>query len=403
MDITKSRYDITSADTKILGTDFQFFYFIKELLKLKKGQQIGYECKDDVHIDLPNDQVVLIQVKHTTLKDAKGNIINLGDLDDDLIHTLENWIDVICDPFFQRNSIPPRTKFVINTKFILVTNKNITNNEFISQIEQVKLGKNKLDIFIMYITDLLKKTQGIKTRGCLQKILNLDKKLCEKFLSNIFVVSQLEDVIEEIKIAIEEKYIKKSKLNDAFNDIFSEMKLRFFKDVKAGEKLIVSFDEWAPCASTILEKYRSTLLPIKQFERSIPAKLQEQEFIKELINIGDVNKDNIVKISTYTNYMLDIKMNLDELYNNGDITNDELKTFHSLSATQWENTHKKVHRKTLSEIEDTDNALSCLDEIREKKIELENTPLNIQMSNGEFYYLSNEKIIGWLKKWERNY
>lgn len=41
----RKRYDLTSADTKIIGTDYQFFYFINELLRLKKGQQLGYEVK----------------------------------------------------------------------------------------------------------------------------------------------------------------------------------------------------------------------------------------------------------------------------------------------------------------------------------------------------------------------
>lgn len=45
MNTERKRYDLTSADTKIIGTDYQFFYFINELLKLKKGQQLGYEVK----------------------------------------------------------------------------------------------------------------------------------------------------------------------------------------------------------------------------------------------------------------------------------------------------------------------------------------------------------------------
>ena len=45
MKTERKRYDLTSADTKIIGTDYQFFYFINELLKLKKGQQLGYEEK----------------------------------------------------------------------------------------------------------------------------------------------------------------------------------------------------------------------------------------------------------------------------------------------------------------------------------------------------------------------
>jgi hypothetical protein len=67
----KNRYDLTSADTKIIGFDFQYFYFINELLKLDIGQFIGFEAKDDVHIQLPLDRKVtiqLVQLKHTIKK-----------------------------------------------------------------------------------------------------------------------------------------------------------------------------------------------------------------------------------------------------------------------------------------------------------------------------------------------
>lgn len=77
MNTERKRYDLTSADTKIIGTDYQFFYFINELLKLKKGQQLGYEVKDDVHIDLSCGKTTLIQLKHTTQKQANGETINL--------------------------------------------------------------------------------------------------------------------------------------------------------------------------------------------------------------------------------------------------------------------------------------------------------------------------------------
>lgn len=399
----RSRYDITAADTKIIGTDFQFFYFIKELLKLKKGQQIGYEAKDDVHIDLPNNNSVLIQLKHTTLKDVSGNIVNLGELDNDLIHTIENWVDVINDSSLNNNSLADKKTFLEKTEFILATNKNIQNNAFIQQIEEVKGDERKIKDFISYVNALCNKTKSITAKESLNKLLGLDKKLLLLFLKKISVINQSDSVINEIKDIIEEKYIKKVQINNAFNDIFTEMKVRFFQNVNNGEKLIVSFDEWVPCASTIFEKYQCTLLPIMCFEGSLPDKLHEQNFIQELIEIGDIGENDIVEISDYTSYMLSVKMNLDEWYNNGDLTNGEVEAFHNVAKTYWKNKHKKCHRNTKSEIMDFSNALLCLDEIREQELFLDNTLLNIQLSNGEFYYLSNEKMIGWIKKWERKY
>lgn len=398
MEVTRDRYDITSADTKIVGTDFQFFYFVKELLSLKKGQKIGYEVKDDVHIDLPNNQSVLIQLKHTTLKDAKGETINLGELDDELIHTFENWVDVINDPFYKRNTIDKKKTFIEETKFVLATNKNIVNNKFVSQIGKIKSDEITIEELSLYVSELSEKTKSESVKKCLGKILNMDVKLLRLFIHNITVINQTDEIINDIRNLIEEKYIKKSNINNAFNDIFTEMKLRFFKNVNNGEKLVVSFEEWAPCASSIFQKYQSTLLPAKRFEKSLPVKLQEQVFIKELIDIGDINENDIVEMAEYTNYMLDMKMNIEEWYDNGEITNEEIELFHNIAKTYWKNSHKKCHRTN-----NVDNALVCLDEIRERSLEFESTSLNIQLSNGEFYYLSNEKMIGWIKKWEKKY
>ena len=59
MNDARTRYDLTAADTKIIGTDYQYFYFIDSILSIKKGQLIGYEVKDDVHISLPDDRLIL--------------------------------------------------------------------------------------------------------------------------------------------------------------------------------------------------------------------------------------------------------------------------------------------------------------------------------------------------------
>ena len=38
------RIDITSADTKQVGFDYQYLYFMDRLLQLSPGDEIGYEA-----------------------------------------------------------------------------------------------------------------------------------------------------------------------------------------------------------------------------------------------------------------------------------------------------------------------------------------------------------------------
>lgn len=60
------RTDVTSADTKQLGFEYQYLYFILRLLQLSYGEEVGYEALDDIHVvNASNKETLYIQVKHT--------------------------------------------------------------------------------------------------------------------------------------------------------------------------------------------------------------------------------------------------------------------------------------------------------------------------------------------------
>ena len=180
------------------------------------------------------------------------------------------------------------------------------------------------------------------------------------------------------------------------------MKEEFFDCVNANKKFTVSHEEWQPKATAIFEKYRTTNLPIRSFNIAIPEKLQDQPFIQDLVEIGDIAFDQIEQMAEYTQFMLEIEMNLKEWYKNGEITLHQREQFHEYAKTFWKNAHKKVHRST-TQLNDFANALACLDELRGKELKFEYSDLNIQLSNGEFYHLSNNRAVGWTKHWKEKY
>lgn len=47
---TRNRIEITSADTKQLGFEYQYLYFIVKLLQMRYGDVVGYEALDDIHV-----------------------------------------------------------------------------------------------------------------------------------------------------------------------------------------------------------------------------------------------------------------------------------------------------------------------------------------------------------------
>jgi len=81
MAATQNRAEITSADTKQLGFEYQYLYFIIKLLQMRYGDEVGYEARDDIHVvSASSCDTLYIQVKHTTDLTADGSPANLTNL-----------------------------------------------------------------------------------------------------------------------------------------------------------------------------------------------------------------------------------------------------------------------------------------------------------------------------------
>lgn len=400
----RTRYDLTSADTKIIGFDFQYFYFINELLKLNKGEAVGYEAKDDVHIDLPNGRIVLIQLKHTTKKNSKGNPINLTDKDDDFWKSLSNWSKVICDKTCERKKVSEQIDYVNKVEFILATNKSILKNEVISRISKVNLKGTAFEEFKEYLFTLADETKDLDVKQHINDIACMNSKVLKAFIKKIKFIDTGDNLINEIKLNIQRKMIAENRVNDVFNDLYSGLKQSFFEGVKNGQHQIITFDEWMEKYTCIFEKSRQTTLPIRQFNPIFPNDLTDQSFIKELIEIGELTANELSQIAYFSDIMLDMQMNLEKWHTDGEITDIDIANFHKEAISIWRNTHKMCHRSTKRDLSlNYDNALKCLDNTREKKLKIITTEVGIDLSNGEFYCLSNKGNIGWKFEWEDKY
>uniref|UniRef100_UPI0040471D4B hypothetical protein n=1 Tax=Flavobacterium sp. TaxID=239 RepID=UPI0040471D4B len=63
-----------TAGPQLIGFDYQFYYFMYLILDLNPGEKIGFEVLDDIHIELANGSIELLQTKHTIQKTTKGEI-----------------------------------------------------------------------------------------------------------------------------------------------------------------------------------------------------------------------------------------------------------------------------------------------------------------------------------------
>ena len=124
----KKRVDITSADKQQLGFEFQYLYFMLRLLTMEPGEEVGYEALDDVHTVSSNGITTFIQVKHTLDSTANGDLAALPKLSIDLWKSLSNWAKLIEDPKENRISKTSQQRFINESEFMLIVNRQIQKN-----------------------------------------------------------------------------------------------------------------------------------------------------------------------------------------------------------------------------------------------------------------------------------
>ena len=148
----------------------------------------------------------------------------------------------------------------------------------------------------------------------------------------------------------------------------------------------------------------------------LPEKLEKQNFIKELVEIGDIEDDDETSIIQYTTFRLKIENLLQTWIEDNYITETQKNDFLKNVKSLWSIYHKSNHRKSKKEIKKNilkqdelneilnDDDLKCLDDVRRLFLDLcDDEKLSIEESNGTFYSLSENKEIGWKLDWERVY
>ena len=173
-----------------IGFDYQFYYFIFLLLQLELGETIGYEVKDDIHIQKPDGKIVLMQAKHTVQTNADGKRANLTPLDEDMWKTLSIWSKAI-----STSELEDLKKY----EFILVTNKNIQKNQFISCVENFKNNSISIESVKSTILETKKNTTSKTIQEYINDIKDLTDEQLALFIKNISFRTNTDNLIENIK------------------------------------------------------------------------------------------------------------------------------------------------------------------------------------------------------------
>ena len=389
-----------------IGFDYQFYYFVFLLVQLHHGETIGYEVKDDIHIQKPDDKIVLMQAKHTVETNADGKRVNLTTLDEDMWKTLSIWSKAISTS---------ETEDIKKYEFILVTNKNVQNNQFITCIEKFK-NDNTLNNVRNTILDIRKKTKSETIQVYIDTVKNLEDEKLALFIKNITFEVNTDNLIEQIKRKLRDRLFKpdEDRLEQIFNSLITNISMAKYLILDKQEKFELTYEDFSRKFRKCFElNFEENTLPKRSINIEFPDNMEDQIFIRQLLDIGEIKKKSS-DIKTYTSYMLEAFNSIEEWISKGDVLPTDVIDFEENSILYWKNEFTAKYRRIRNRLTDGINtndieneinllSLELLDVIRKKELRLSNTDLEIKLSNGYYYYLSNEPKIGWHLNWEKKY
>jgi|SRR6218665_392090 len=404
---TKTIQEQHTAGPQAIGFDYQFYYFMLLALDLKLDQKIGFEVKDDVHIDKEDGTTVLYQAKHTIIKNLKGNPQNLTDLDTDLWKTLSNWVDFInADKSFD---------FLKKHTFILVTNKSENNNDFITALNTFK-ADNDFNKVKLKIVELGNKTQDKTLKKYFKNVSKLSKSKLELFLKKLTIETGEDEIIDKIKKRILEKHYQENLVDPIFERLSSNLNSAKYLDIKAGQRFEISGEDFGKKFGKCFRIATDIKpLPKREFPVLLPDDLESQIFIRQLLDIGEVQTGSN-DIRNYTTQMLKF-LNHFTYWSEEEnfILFTEIEEFKNNSILIWLNEFKAKYRQIERQInngyaiEDLEDDIKNLgvdlvDYIRKQDLSIPGySDLGIEFSNGHYYALSDKLEIGWHFDWVNKY
>ncbi|MEM9630238.1 MAG: hypothetical protein AAGA50_02855 [Pseudomonadota bacterium] len=400
----RSRVDTTSAEDKSIGFDYQYYYFLNELLNLKIGQVVGLEVLDDVHIERPDGTNLLVQLKHTVQTSAQGTPINLTTMDSDLWKSISNWCKLIIDPVGGRASVDSQLAFLKNTSFLLASNKSENDkNTLLKSLEAFKATTKSHVELVADIRLLKAKSKDEVIQGYIDDVLSLDAAVSESFFEHLSFSLGKDEIINLCRASIAEKQIHQSRIDDVFHAIDSEVRQNSYATVKAGKKITISFDEFTQKYRRHFDKARSGDLIFRKLPPVLPDNLLDQTFIKQLVDIEDLSEEDIEFHAKFTTRLLHFRDNLERLMQDGEITQPDVDDLEEEACAIWEAKFRLAYSGHQENVDEATTARAIVGDLRLRKLTLASQELPITMSHGGVYDLSDRPVIGWLSDWKDRY
>lgn len=378
----------TCADLKEFGFEFQFLYFVLKVLSMREGETVAWEVEDDVSIKSSNETLILFQLKHSF-----GSNPALTNLDIDLWKSLSNWSDLI-----MAAESDGKADFLLKTQFFLVSNKE-NRSKFLEKVEDFQSGKIDFSALKFELNKISSNNDELHEK--IEKFKNLPDNLMENFFRQLKLELNLGNLLDECRKELKSKMVRDENIEEVFLHILGRLKREHYEKLSQRKKFSISFEDYYSKYRAYYDAGRQKLY-VRKYECDL-VEFQDQIFMKQLIDIGDVKKDDRDKQIKLTQHKYNALNNILTWTQNGDVTEDERNEFEENAVLDWENEYDYRYQDDIPENQYNKIGREILHAIRLKKLKLNGTTLETPLSNGTFYYLADEPKIGFRRDWKEKY
>ena len=392
------------------GFDYQFLYFINRLLKMAdKRDDVSYEKYDDVSMS-SEEGLVYFQLKHT-IGGRNQKTVNLSLRDYDLWKTLAVWIDIT-----NKQDEDKRIDFLESNSFVLVTNKNPVNNPFWMELQKYQKGEMSFDELKKFYTKVYDETgeskrkevngqKGKTTKGYIKCLIDFDyADQLLKSMSICFEPDLKKEILESLEL---NKNIPHKNVEEAYQELLGMIRDKYYSDKKDS----YTREEFSKVFDRICQKYRERKFTFKRNTMTkLPPHLEDQVFIKQLMDVEDISLEDDPLIVEYTMEKFDYINSIRVATKNDDVSEEEVENVRADAVRYWRQKYKHYMGRINPDDNDKiiEKASDLLNDIRDKNIYFVEKEIESYFSNGCFYYLSDkdsehEPQIGWRPGWEEKY
>lgn len=403
-----------TAMGSIAGYVFQFYFFLYKLLTIEYGSIVSFEKLDDTATE-KDQSITFFQVKHTVRAALEGKDKLLTNRASDLWKTLDVWRKLITVENGERRSDESQQLYIDTHGFVIVSNKKPENNKLIKLCNDIRtntIPDNEIDKVFDEITAEANVSKSTDDKDRIQKKSLVQTQIDglrefkhrRAFLSKIEFISQNFDNIKEECLNHIRNNLRfpENQKEKVFDDFMLEVMKDFTEHAKIGKPLSYDYEEQLIRFEAVFKNKRTDCLDFRIKKESFKKEFLDLVCIQQLAKVNDIKLDDLDKIAKYSSYFLSFKNRFNELNDTFRITEPEFINFCEEVNAIWDNHFSYAYAEVDERAEEQDinkKARMLLKEIRNSKVTLCREQLSIPISNGAFYYFSDECKIGWHYKW----